>query len=180
MSDRNRSLQIADAGQTLTLHYREALACHRGQSWFGVAAGFRMLQAAGQALSQQRLWDREQLFVVSGHPGNGVRDAVEYVTACVSRGRYRVDGAAGACSPDMRFYWEVDDGVTTAVLRMRDGFVPDELFALLGRLGGADEQPTDRERFAALKRRLAEAVWHEALTDLFRVDLLAAGVAGHA
>ncbi|MDT0636289.1 hypothetical protein [Spectribacter hydrogenoxidans] len=181
MAVHSQSLQIAEAGERLTLRYGEALEYHRGDSWFGVAVGFRMLQAAGAALSRQRLWDRKRLFIVSGHPGDGVRDAVEYVTACASRGRYRVEGApVGGCNPSMRFSWEVGDGAAVAALRLRGDFVPDELYALLERRGTAQERDGDHERFAALKRRLVDAIWDEPLAGLFQTDLLDAGMVGHA
>ena len=168
-----KTLRIADRGTVLTLAYADVLAAHGGESWFGVATGFRMLQAAGAALSRERLWDREGLSVHSGHPGRGVRDAVEYVTHCVSRGRYRVDaGKETGCRRGMRFAWEVEAESAKARLELREGFVPEELFVLLDRRGTSAERADDRDRFAALKRGLAERIWQEPLTALFHVGLL--------
>ncbi|MGH8127759.1 MAG: hypothetical protein ACRETC_05245 [Gammaproteobacteria bacterium] len=182
MSREVQSLQIADGGKVLTLNYADALTAHGGESWFGVAVGFRMLQATGEALSQQRLWDRNDLFVLSGHPGGGVRDVIEYVTRCVTRKRFRVESGntESGCRRGMRFAWEVGDGVSVAMTRLRDGFVPEELYVLLDRRRTPAERTHDDRNFAALKRRLAQRVWDEPLAQLFNVDRVQAGVVGHA
>lgn len=173
MSAEAKTLQIADGGKLLTLDYAGALAAHGGESWFGVAVGFRMLQIAGVALSRERLWSREGLSIHSGHPGGGVRDAVEYVTRCVSRNRYRVDaGGKPSCHRGMHFAWQVDAETATAKVGLRDAFVPEELYALLDRRGTVAERADDRQRFAALKHQLAERIWQQPLARLFTVELL--------
>ncbi|MGH8282916.1 MAG: hypothetical protein ACRESE_03630 [Gammaproteobacteria bacterium] len=166
-------LQIADSGAVLMLGYAGAMAAHSGESWFGVAVGFRMLQAAGSALSSHKLWDRDDLFVVSGHPGQGVRDAIEYVTCCVSRGRYRVESenAGQGCRRGMRFAWEVGDGVSVASVQLRDDFVPEEFYGLLDRRGTPAEGPHGARRLAELKQRLAVQLWDEPPARLFNVEL---------
>lgn len=169
-----KQLQIADMGMPLTLDYDQALAAHGGESWFGVAVAFRMLQAAGRALSRRRLWDRQGLWVSSGHPGNGVRDAVEFVTRCVSRDRYRIEGGGNGCGRAMRFVWRVgqgsENGGETVLVRLREDFVPEELYQLLERIDSQYERRQDRVRFAALKWQLAEQVWREPLARLFGAE----------
>lgn len=170
-----QQLQIADMGMPLMLDYRQALAAHEGDSLFGVAVAFRMLQAAGRALSHRRLWDRQEIWVTSGHPGDGVRDAVEFVTRCVSRNRYRLEGGGSGCSREMRFAWRVDHGCDTASLWLSEGFVPAELYELLDRIGSGSARLRDRVRFAELKRQLAEQVWREPLSRLFRLECARVG-----
>ncbi len=85
-----KQLTIADGGQVLYLTYAGLLEFHHGDSWFGLCVGFRALQLAGKVLSATGLWDRQDLYVESGHPGPGVRDAIEYVTRCISRKRFRL------------------------------------------------------------------------------------------
>lgn len=179
MQGAHYQIQIRDAGTPLTLDYADALRAHEGESWFGVAIGFRMLQAAAAALSVHALWDRAELQVVSGHPGNGVRHAIEFVTRCVSRGQYRLDNQPGTsgCSRRMRFSWEVTNGRTRVNLNLVEGFVPEELFALLDRRGTRDERGEDAARFTGLKIQLAERVWNRNLEHLFRVYLHNAQVA---
>lgn len=173
MTPEATTLRIADGDKMLTLDYAGALAAHAGESWFGVAVGFRMLQAASTALSRGRLWNREHLSVGSDHPGGGVRDAIEYVTRCVSRGRYRLDGdGKPGCRRGMHFAWEIETKTATATIRLRDGFIPEQFYALLDRLGMPAEGTDDRDRFAALKRDLADRIWRQPLARLFTVKLL--------
>lgn len=174
------TLRIADMGMPQILEYREALESHGGDSWFGVAVGFRMLQAAGLALSQPRLWDRRDLLVTSCHPGDGVRDAVEYVTRCVSRNRYVLDCTGSGCSRAMQFSWRVRHAGTVAAVHLRGDFVPDELFELLDRIGSSRELRQDRVRFASLKWELAEAIWQQPLARLFLVEMHYRAAAGNA
>ncbi|WNM63263.1 hypothetical protein [Candidatus Nitrospira neomarina] len=73
-------LEILEAGQLQRLTYWWLPAFHRGNAMWGASVGYRAMQAAGLALSHELLWDRKGLFVVSSHPGPGVRDAIEFVT----------------------------------------------------------------------------------------------------
>ena len=45
-------VQIAEGDASLTLDYAGARARHQGNSWWGVAVGFRAMQAAAGLLSQ--------------------------------------------------------------------------------------------------------------------------------
>jgi hypothetical protein len=169
-----RSLCIADAGHVVTLDYAGALAAHAGESRFGVAVGFRMLQTAGEVLSRSGLWDRNELFVLSDHPGAGVRDVIEYVTRCVTQGRYVVynDSARAHCGRDARFAWEIGDGMLVARVRLREEFVPRELLDLSDRIGSPRQRAGDAGRLKELKWRLAEQIWQPALEQLFSVHVV--------
>ncbi|MGH6612155.1 MAG: hypothetical protein ACRECQ_18075, partial [Burkholderiaceae bacterium] len=155
---------------------------HQGDSWWGLSVGFRALQLAGKVLSRRQLWDREQLRVKSGHPGAGVRDAVEYVTHCVSRKRFSLAMPAYAmrCSRDMRFEWRISDEHDTVEVRLRRGFVPNAFFDLLDRLNTPRERPEDHQRFDEFKLALSDRLWHVRLEDPFAVTVLSAEVDGHA
>ena len=85
-----QTLDIADNGRVEHLTYEGLLTFHQGEALWGASVGFRAMQAAGSSLSTERLWDRARILIVSAHPGPGVRDAIEYVTHCVSRNRFRL------------------------------------------------------------------------------------------
>src|SRR6476619_6849138 len=63
------TIRIKDKGEVLELDYDGAVCQHPGSLWWGTAVGFRAMQVAAHALSQDDLWDREKLYIVSGHPG---------------------------------------------------------------------------------------------------------------
>ncbi len=171
------AITIADRGGIMELNYQQALAYHQGISWFGVAVAFRALQLAGETLSSTNgLWHRNQLYIVSAHPGPGVKDAIEYVTHCVSTNHFRLtNDVAGqtSCGSDMKFHWWVSNSTHTAIIGLRPGFVPMSFTDRLDRLGTDKEQNDDGALFAEAKKQLANELWQSTATDNFHCDLRA-------
>lgn len=170
-AEERQALDILDDGRLERLDYDGLLQFHKGGAIWGASVAFRALQRAEQCLSEPMLWDRRSLMVTSAHPGPGVRDAIEYVTRCVSRGRYRLTHPQreGQCHKDMQFAWWIDDGARTVSVTLRDGFVPGEFLALVDRIETPMEQPGDQERLGHLKAEITKQLWAESLDDLFHV-----------
>ena len=51
------TIRIKDQGKVLELDYDGAVCQHPGSLWWGTAVGFRAMQVAAQALSQDDLWE---------------------------------------------------------------------------------------------------------------------------
>lgn len=168
-------LEIVDGGQLQRLTYAGLLAFHGGNAVWGASVGYRAMQAAGWALSYEQLWDRKGLFVVSAHPGPGVRDAIEFVTRCVSQKRFQLLDfhQPAVCNQHMQFRWWVTHDDRTVDVELKKGFVPAQFFELLERVGSDRETPSDSLNLEKLKAVLTERLWHEPLTALF--DLTASG-----
>ncbi|HMU55842.1 MAG TPA: hypothetical protein PKA61_12600 [Nitrospira sp.] len=164
-------LNILDGGRLERLDYDGLLRFHQGHAMWGATVAFRALQRAGRYLSGSGLWDRRSLTVTSAHPGPGVRDAVEYVTRCVGRGRYLLTRPelAGSCGKDVQYAWWIDDGTRIVSVQLREGFVPEDFFTLVGRMETAMEQPDDRDRLEQVKGQLIDRLWTEPLELLFQV-----------
>lgn len=171
MATPEHTIEIADHGRVWRLNYSELAAYHGGGAVFGAAVGFRMLQLAARALSENGLWDRKDLAIVSYHPGAGVRDAVEFVTRCVTRGRYESPETTKACHDSMRFEWRVSDGRRDVSLKLRDGFVPGRFFELAGRKSAGQASAHEEHELEALKVPLSELLWEEPLEFLFHLSL---------
>src|ERR1043166_3497308 len=140
-------VRIRDDGRVHELRYDGAMTYHAGSFWWGTAVGYRAMQAAAEALSLDQLWSRDGLYIVSAHPGPGVRDAINYVTRTVDRDRFVCveDGACGGrCHSSMKFEWWVSDGATTTTVRLRPDFVPPEFYHLSDRLGVPEPAAADR------------------------------------
>jgi len=170
-------IRIVDNGKVKTLDYQEATAAHQeGSLWWGTAVGYRAMQAAAIALSKQRLWSRENLTVVSGHPGPGVLDSLNYVTQCADSGRLTVmenPNCVNRCNSEMKFEWWVSDGEKTAHVMLREDFVPQEFYQLIDR-GVYDENiEGDDALFELYKVNLSSRIWVAALEDNYSVELLA-------
>lgn len=112
---------------------------------------------------------RGELSVVSGHPGPGVRDAIEFATRAVTRGCYQVDLSL----PEARYSQAADKSYSFWLTRgqrrvqavLREGVLPPEFFALLG-----DPAPAAQREHARLRARIAERVLGQAPEELFVFD----------
>ncbi len=166
-----QTLEILDDGRLERLDYDGLLHFHQGGAIWGATVAFRAMQRMGDYFSKVAVWDRRSLTVTSGHPGPGVRDAVEYVTRCVSRGRYRLTQPEldGQCHKDLQFTWWVDDGARTVRVAVREGFIPKGFFVLVDRLSTPRERPGDQLRLRHMKADLTRRLWAESFDHLFDV-----------
>ncbi len=168
------SLTIRANDEPLLIDYRELETYHDGDSWFGCTVGFRAMQIAATTFTKTSPWSRDDLYVVSGHPGPGVKDAIELVTQCVSAKRFRLldESDTKGCSRDIKFEWWFSNSRITAHIKLRDDFVPEDFYQRLDRLNTADEQANDRGRFNQYKTDLSLQLWHQPLDASFYVEIL--------
>ena len=169
------SLTIKVNGESLLIDYRELENFHCGDSWFGCTVGFRAMQVAATTFAKTSDWSRDNLYIVSGHSGPGVKDAIDLVTHCVSAKRFRLldESAKKTCSRAMKFEWWLSDGGITVHIKLHDNIVPDAFYQLLDRLNTNAEQANDRKRFNQYKTDLSCQLWQQDLDNLFTVDILA-------
>ena len=172
------TIRIKDQGEVVELDYDGAVCQHPGSLWWGTAVGFRAMQVAAQALSQDDLWDREKLYIVSGHPGPGVKDTIDYITGAPSRDRYKMivaDGCDMKCNSKMKYEWWVSDGEKTANINLRPDFVPREFYDLTDRLEVNDTvkeiTKEDIKAFRIFKVNLSTRIWNFPLEESFRVEV---------
>ena len=93
-----------------------------------------------------------------------MRDAIDYVTRSVERGRFHLlsdqDSKSG-CSREMRYEWWLSDSRITVAVKLRPDFVPEEFYDLLDSLGGSSERDDARQRFEAFKIELESQIWQQ-------------------
>lgn len=167
-------IRILDRGEVVEVDYDGAVCHHPGSLWWGTAVGFRAMQAAALALSEDNLWSRDHLYIVTGHPGPGVQDTIEYVTHAVGRDRYRcivAEGCKMQCNSKMKYEWWVSDGERTAFVQLRRDFVPVEFYALSDRLDRAETTKEDIKAFRIFKVNLSTRIWVAPLEESFRVEV---------
>jgi len=168
-------IRIVDNGKVLTLDYQEATAVHQRSLWWGTAVGYRAMQVAALALSQKQLWSRDNLTVVSGHPGPGVIDSLNYVTHCADTGRLTVMQNANCvsrCNSEMKFEWWVSDGRQCAHVMLREDFVPREFYQLIDRGIYNEALEGDDKLFELYKVNLSARIWVAPLDENFSVEFL--------
>ncbi len=168
------TIRIKDKGEVLELDYNGAICQHPGSLWWGTAVGFRAMQVAAKALSKDELWSRDNLYIVTGHPGPGVKDTIEYVTGTASRDRYKTilaEGCEMKCNSQMKYEWWVSDGVKTVNINLRPDFVPREFYDLSDRLETNETTKEDIKSFRIFKVNLSTRIWNAPLEENFSVEV---------
>lgn len=176
-------IRIKDDGRLLVLDYEHFLAYHGGGALAGAAIGFRAMEYAGTVLSRKNLWDRKSLSVTTWHSGPGVRDAIEYVTRCVTREKFLVDeqqAKEGSCASEVAFHFTVSDGRQQVVITMRTGVVARKFLDAVRRFQEDGGTGREREEFEALKADVAVKVMAKPLEELFTMALTVKAVPEHA
>jgi hypothetical protein len=149
----------------------DALAAYHGQSALAMLAiTFQCLRATTAILSPQSPAPRSAFFIVSGHPGPGVRDAFEFVTRAVTRGAYVID----LTLPDARhnpfaeisYSFTISLGKRTAHAALKKNVLPDRFFELIALKSKSD---VIQSEFSALKRAIAADVLAVAPATLFDI-----------
>lgn len=168
-------IRITENGRILTLDYQEATRQHQRSLWWGTAVGYRAMQAAALAMSRERLWHRENLVVVSGHPGPGVLDSVNYVTRTADTGTLTVMQNAhciNRCNSEMKFEWWVSDEHQTAHVALDEDFVPRDFYELIDRRVYNETRSDDDKLFELYKVNLSARIWVTPLEESFSVNML--------
>lgn len=163
-------LLILDHGRPLQLHYQSLLEYHGGGALTGAALGFQAMVRAAAVLSEAQTWDRRDLQLCSWHSGPGVVDALEFVTRCVSRGRYRQEtlGPGGNCGSEQAFRFQLETPALRVQLALREGVVDPRFFALAGR-----PQRSEREeaQLTGLKASIAAQLMARPARELYLLDV---------
>ncbi len=174
-------VQIVEGDKVIKLDYQGSMTNHTSSLWWGTAVGYRAMQMAAKALSDDYLWSRDNLRLVSGHPGPGVLDSLNFVTGCRDRGAITVmenANCTGRCNSEMTFEWWVSDDEKTAHVALREDFVPREFYELIDRRVYQENTAEDDRLFELYKVNLSTRLWVAALEDNFSVtyqDPLAVG-----
>jgi hypothetical protein len=128
-----------------------------------------MLQYAAKLLSHSGNWERQNLTIESGHPGPGVRDTIEYVTGCVSAGRYVLtcDTHEARCVSDMKFSWRIVHGEQSLQLKLADGIVSPEFLRLLDKINSEEADEQNQDRLEILKQQMTQRIWSLDLEQTF-------------
>jgi hypothetical protein len=175
LASENINISIIDNGKVVSISFNDVLKYHTGNAWFGLSIAFRALELAESTFKKANLiWDRDQLTIVSAHPGPGVKDAIEYITHCISNQKFSLTEECtdtNSCNSNMRFAWWVSNDTHTAFISLRQNFIPDLFNELLDRLGTTNEQGDDQLDFSRLKQDLANKILQQPLLDNFHCNL---------
>ncbi len=181
VNSEDTSVAIRVDGEVKQYHYDDLRSFHQGDSWFGCTVGFRAMQLAARELSHddslQHIWSRDHLSIVSGHPGPGVKDAIELITGTVSSGRHQLLDTIdrNGCNSNMRFEWWITHYGATLHIKLKDGVIPEAFFNILDRIVNARERGVEPEKecsevFGQMKQELSTKLWSQSLDTSFNFD----------
>ncbi len=165
-------IRIKDDGRMVLLDYASFLAYHGGGALAGGAIGFRAMAFAAVELSRTELWDRKDLSVTTQHGGPGVRDAIEFVTRCVTRGRFRLERTErdGPRMSPAAFQFTVSDGRRLATIALRTGVLTRQFFDAAARCAAGDDSDEVDKELVALKNEAAAKVIALPMAELFTLQ----------
>lgn len=179
------TIRIRDGEDLIELTFAEVEKYHGQGSIGGAALGFQVLRAGLRALFPDAPPRRDEIAIVTGHPGPGFRDAFELVTRAVTRDAYRVDTSRpeGRYNPfhAHAYSWSIAsaDG-RAAELVLREGLIPLRFFELWDLVGQGVATATDRQELNVVKRQVADEVLARPLGELFSVAVRETAAVGQA
>lgn len=170
-----QGILIQDEEDLIEIRFDDVEKYHGQSAIAGAAIAFKALQAAFSELFPLAPPKREEIAVTSGHPGPGVRDAMEMVTRAVTRGGYTVDTLRpkGRWNPyrDLSFSFliEAADGRRAEVV-LKEGVLPRRFFELLDFVRRAAATQEEKRELRELKRALADQLLSRPASELFTIE----------
>jgi hypothetical protein len=168
----SNTVLVQDNQDIFEISFSDVEKYHGLSNIAGAAVGFKALQAAFEALLPGQPAPREEITIKTGHPGSGVRDAIEMVTRATTRGVYTVDKTLpkARLNPHRQlsfsFIVSLRDREAEAVLK--EGILPARFFDLMEIVTKLD---TGKElaELNQLKRSLAKEIVGRSSAELFVV-----------
>ena len=172
------TITVSDNGHVVTLNYEGMLDYHGGGAVAGATMGFRVMQAAACELTgPEQPLERQNICIVSGHPGPGYRDAFEYVTRCVTRQCFELntDLPGGRLSPYQSYAFQFLVTDTHAgkqiTVTLREGIIPNRFYEVLRDLRDTRQDEKLEDELDTLKHDIARKVLAHPLDQLFQVSM---------
>lgn len=169
------TIKIKDHQDIIEIGFEDLEKYHGQAAIAMVAVTFKALQAAFATLFPDRLPQREEISIVSGHPGPGVRDTFEMITRAVTRGAYTVDVTrpAARLSPYVEASYSFDiltaDGRCAQVI-LKDSVLPKSFFDLGNKLRLASASDAEKQELVQLKRTIVDQVLPQPPAELFTME----------
>lgn len=173
-SEANPVITIMGEEEPIEIPFSAVAAFHGQAALAMLAVTFQAIGLALRTLSPDRLPSRNEISVVSGHPGPGVRDSFEFVTRALTRGAYRVDRslpeARLVAGSDISYSFRVTLNERTVEVALRRSALPERFFSLNFKPSRTSEDEIELSR---LKRSIAGDVLAAHPDDLFDIRLYA-------
>ena len=154
---------IADESGDLSFQFGDLVRFHGTRSICGLTVSFKVMEAAWEALWQERPPKREDLTIASGFPGPGTKDGFEMVTRAVSRDAFEIlegikAGPLVAEAAKGTYFFRLSDGQKIVELGLNPAVVPDEFIPRRRQLARGEATKADAEKFRALQFQFSKSL----------------------
>lgn len=156
------TIKIYDDGVLLEIPFEACILYHGKDSIGGLSFGFRLLKWVLDDLCKGEIPERKDITVKTAFPGPGLRDAMEMVTRCVTRGAYQVIDYFPAEAPEGvygRMYFEISYKGKVLKVYLSPGVFSDEFIATGRAIKKGNCTKEQLEHWRNLKNELSDAVW---------------------
>lgn len=170
-------IRIYDRKDLLEIHFEDIVKYHGRAAYMALGAGYRVVQAAFEALYGDEIPNRKDLSILSGHGGPGFRDVFEFVTRAKTRDVYTVDPTYPVAQYDPHrptsyaYVFTRENGQSVEV-SIHEDYLPAEFYDFLKIT--RERELTDEEDvyFTHLKESLAHKALQMPLEQLLTVKHL--------
>jgi hypothetical protein len=168
------TVMIQDRNDVFHITFDDIRKYHGLANIAGAAIGFKAIQAAASILTPDAPLPREPLSILTGHPGPGVKDAIEFLTRAPTQGAYFVDRniADARWNPyaNLSFGFFITLEEQTAAVYLKDKVLPDRFFELM-KEASQTTAPEVHAALDALKQELSEELVGQTSQQLFDIQL---------
>ncbi|MEI7026070.1 hypothetical protein WBG83_10265 [Paenibacillus sp. y28] len=171
-------IHIMDDQDELQIGFSDIEKYHGRLALMAVAVAFRAQQAAFKELFGDRVPQRKEIKIISGHAGPGFRDSFEFVTRALTRGQYTVDVQypQGQYDPHrpQAYAFVISTLAGDAVeVVLKESFLPAVFYDYLKKGREGTMTDAEQEQFRQLKLSLSEqalALPQDELLDVRRIS----------
>ncbi|MGE7663711.1 hypothetical protein ACQKL6_18710 [Peribacillus sp. NPDC097197] len=172
-----RTIKIYDRDDLIEISFDDIKKYHGYAAYMALGVGFRVVEAAFEALYGDEIPNRKDLSVLSGHGGPGFRDVFEFVTRAKTRGVYTVDVNYPKAQYDpyrptgYAYVFTKENGEAVEVL-LKEDFLPPIFYDYLKKGREDDFSPEEYEDNERLKHELGNRAYEMPVEDLLIVTRL--------
>jgi hypothetical protein len=164
------TLEVIDAGRSLSFTFDDLLKYHGANSAGGVAQAFKVMERGFAVLSPGGPPERREITLETAFGGPGARDGFELVTRAVTGDRFVVDRSLAR--PELgrereRFVFKLGYRDQSVTLLLREGYVPAEFIDLARKPDLSDEETA---RLDELKAEMVESVMGSPADEVYDVE----------
>ena len=172
-----RTIKIYDRNDLIEISFDDIKKYHGYAAYMALGVGFRVVEAAFQALYGGEIPNRKDISILSGHGGPGFRDVFEFVTRAKTRGAYTVDVNYPQAQYDpyrpqgYAYVFTKENGESVEVL-LKENFLPPVFYEYLKKGREDSFTPEEYEDCERLKMELGDRAYSMPVEDLLIVNRL--------